>query len=129
MNRKSHVHLLLILFVIALAACSSAPEQPAAPAAAPPAPPKPDEAKWTVTEGIATPESVYVDSATGDIYASQIQGMPDQKDGMGHIAKLSSDGTVVNAMWVTGLNAPKGMRSANGTLWVADIDEVVGIDM
>src|SRR4029079_18676741 len=32
-------------------------------------------------------------------------------------------------MWVTGFNAPKGLRASNGTLWVADIDEVVAIDM
>jgi len=42
---------------------------------------------------------------------------------------MSDDGKIANAMWVTGLNAPKGMRSANGTLWVADLTEVVGIDM
>ena len=30
---------------------------------------------------------------------------------------------------ITGLNAPKGLRSHNGTLWTADIDEVVGIDI
>jgi sugar lactone lactonase YvrE len=32
-------------------------------------------------------------------------------------------------MWVAGLNAPKGMRAANGTLWVADLGEVVAINM
>jgi sugar lactone lactonase YvrE len=32
-------------------------------------------------------------------------------------------------MWVTGLNAPKGLRSDKGTLWVTDIDEIVSIDM
>jgi sugar lactone lactonase YvrE len=30
---------------------------------------------------------------------------------------------------VGGLNAPKGLRSHNGTLWTADIDEVIGIDI
>jgi hypothetical protein len=30
---------------------------------------------------------------------------------------------------VTGLNAPKGIRSLGGTLWVTDIDEVVSIDI
>src|SRR6187200_1262966 len=104
MNGKVLTRLLLILAVLMVAACGSAPEQPAAPAAtpAPPPPPKPDEAKWTVTDGVATPESVYVDTASGDIYTSQIEGMADKKDGMGHISKLSSDGAVVNAMWVTG---------------------------
>jgi hypothetical protein len=56
-------------------------------------------------------------------------GMPDQKDGMGTIAKISADGKTVNATWVTGLNAPKGIRSYQGTLYTTDIDEIVGIDM
>jgi len=132
MISKTLTALLSLFVVVALTACNSAPapaEKPAEPAAAPPAPPKPDEAKWTATDGISAPESVYIDAASGDIYTSQIEGMPDKKDGMGHISKLSGDGKVTNAMWVTGLNAPKGLRAANGTLWVADIDEVVGIDM
>jgi hypothetical protein len=132
MIRRTVLALMLVSLVVALTACNSAPapapEQPAAAPAAP-APPKPDEAKWTVTEGISAPESVFVDTATGDIYTSQIEGMPDKKDGMGHIEKLSADGKVTNAMWVTGLNAPKGLRAFNGTLWVADLDEVIGIDM
>jgi hypothetical protein len=55
--------------------------------------------------------------------------MPDQKDGNGRIAKISGDGKTVNAMWVTGLNAPKGIRSHEGTLWTTDIDEIIGVDM
>jgi sugar lactone lactonase YvrE len=35
----------------------------------------------------------------------------------------------VTADWFTALNAPKGLRSFGGTLWVADLDEVVGIDV
>ena len=30
---------------------------------------------------------------------------------------------------MSGLNAPKGLRSYRGTLWAADIDEVVGLDV
>ena len=61
-----------ILVILMFAACSSpAPEQPAAPA---PAPPKPDEAKWTATDGISAPESVWVDVASGDIYIAAILG-------------------------------------------------------
>ena len=60
---------------------------------------------------------------------SQIDGNPAEKDGKGRISKLGLDGTVVTADWVTGLNAPKGLRSFGGTLWVSDIDEVIGIDI
>ena len=47
----------------------------------------------------------------------------------GHISRLAADGKVVNAKWATGLNAPKGLRSVGGTLWVTDIDEVVAIEI
>jgi sugar lactone lactonase YvrE len=101
---------------------------PPAPAAAPASSGAPVPA-WTVTEGIETPESVFYDAGSNSIYTSQIAGAPDGKDGNGRIVKLSPDGKVVNANWVTGLNAPKGLRSYNGTLWAADLGEVVGIDI
>jgi len=121
--------LLCVVFVFALCACSSEPAKDEAAKEAAPAP-KPAVAElWSVTEGIQTPESVYVEPASGDIYVSSIEGMPGEKDGKGHISKIGADGKVVNAMWVTGFNAPKGLRSFEGTLWVTDIDEIVGIDM
>jgi sugar lactone lactonase YvrE len=76
-----------------------------------------------------TPESVYLDEGSGYLYVSQIDGKPPEKDGKGRISKLGLDGTVITADWVTGLNAPKGLRSFGGTLWCADIDEVIGIDI
>ncbi len=86
---------------------------------------------WTVTEGMNAPESAYVDG--NFVYVSQVgmlpNGTPNDKDGNGRISKLSLDGKVVKADWVTGLNSPKGIRSHQGTLWVSDIDEVVGIDI
>lgn len=121
--------LLCVVFVFTLCACSSEPAKDA-PAAGAPAPAKPAAVElWTATEGIAAPESAYVDPKSGDIYVSNIVGMPDQKDGDGRIARLSADGKTVNAMWVTGLNAPKGIGSYEGTLWTADIDEIVGVEM
>src|SRR5262245_58237759 len=86
-------------------------------------------AKWTITQGIVTPESAYVDAASGFLFVSSVEGQPNEKDGKGHISKATLDGKVVAANWVSGLNAPKGLRSYRGTLWTADIDEVVGIDI
>jgi hypothetical protein len=60
---------------------------------------------------------------------SSINGQILEKDGNGYISRLSPDGTMVSAKWVTGLNAPKGLRSVGATLWVTDIDEVVSIDI
>jgi hypothetical protein len=119
--------LLCVVLAFGLWGCSSEPAKEEAPKEDAP---KPAAAElWTVTEGIQTPESAYVDPASGDIYASSVAGMPAEKDGKGSIAKISADGKTVNATWVTGLNAPKGLRSFEGTLWTTDIDEIVGIDM
>jgi hypothetical protein len=121
----------LLLVCLFAAGCSRPAEQPAqeTPAPAPAAAPAPLAAGWTVTDGIATPESVYVDAESGFIFSSQIDGAPDGKDGNGRIVKLGGDGTVIAANWVTGLNAPKGLRACQGTLWVSDLGEVVGIEI
>lgn len=88
---------------------------------------------WSMSEGLDAPESTYFDAASGFLFVSQVGlrpgGSPLDKDGNGAIAKLTPEGKVVATKWVTGLNSPKGLRSHGGTLWVADVDEVVGIDI
>src|SRR5687767_5774059 len=86
-------------------------------------------AVWTLTADLAAPESAYHDPASNSVFVSSINGQILEKDGNGYISRLTPDGKVVAAKWVTGLNAPKGMRSVAGTLWVSDIDEVVGIEI
>jgi SMP-30/gluconolaconase/LRE-like protein len=117
---------------IAFASCGSpepAQPPPATEQTPPGAPaPPPASAGWTV-EGMLAPESAYLDEGSGYLYVSQIDGQPNEKDGKGRISKLGLDGTLVAADWVTGLNAPKGLRSFGGTLWVADLDEVVGVEI
>jgi DNA-binding beta-propeller fold protein YncE len=83
---------------------------------------------WTLTGDFASPESAYYDARSNAVFVSSINGQILEKDGNGYISRLSPDGKVVNAKWVTGLNAPKGIRSLGGTLWVTDIDDVVSID-
>lgn len=84
---------------------------------------------WTLTGDFLAPESAYYDAASNAVFVSSINGQILEKDGNGYISRLSPDGKVVSAKWVTGLNAPKGLRSLGGTLWVSDIDEVVAIDI
>jgi len=50
-------------------------------------------------------------------------------DGKGEIAKLTRDGKIINAAWITGLNAPKGMGIWGDNLYAADIDELVVISI
>jgi hypothetical protein len=123
-----------VLLGVASAACSpstgsDAGNAPAGAAASPAPAPTRVSAGWSVTDGLDAPESAYVDAASGSIFVSVIGGQPTARDGNGRIMKLGLDGRVVSASWVTGLNAPKGLRSHNGTLWTADIDEVVAIDI
>jgi hypothetical protein len=128
---------LVVILGLGLSACSPSPQngQPAASEGATPgASPVPTlsgrvTAGWTVTEGVDAPESAYVDTASGSIFISMIGGMPNDRDGNGRIMKLTPNGQVVSASWVSGLNAPKGLRSHNGVLWTADIDEMVSIDI
>ena len=127
---------LICTFGLALASCGGSPEpaRPASsepPAAAPsaaPAQPPAVTAGWVVQD-MRTPESAYLDEGSGYLFVSQINGTPTDRDGNGRISKLGLDGSVVSADWFAGLNAPKGLRSFAGTLWVADLDEVIGIDI
>ncbi len=85
---------------------------------------------WETADSLVTNESVLFDESTGTIYVSNIEGQdPNGKDGKGSIGIISKDGKIVNAAWVSGLNAPKGMGIANGKLYVTDIDELVEIDI
>ncbi|MGD9502614.1 MAG: SMP-30/gluconolactonase/LRE family protein, partial [Methyloceanibacter sp.] len=93
----------------------------AAPAAAAP------KLLWE-TKGLAQPESVVQDPATGALYVSNINGAIMQKDGNGFIAKLKPDGTVSERQWVKGLNAPTGLALHDRTLYAADVDELVEIN-
>ena len=125
-----------ITFAAVLASCGgspepaqqSAPAQTPAPAPAASAAPPAVTAGWVVQD-MRTPESAYLDEASGYLFVSQIDGQPNEKDGKGRISKLGLDGSVITADWFTALNAPKGLRSFGGTLWVADMDEVIGIDI
>jgi sugar lactone lactonase YvrE len=83
---------------------------------------------WEV-KGLAQPESVVQDPATGSIYVSNIAGAIMQKDGNGFIARLKPDGSIIEREWVKGLNAPTGMALHDRTLYVADVDELIEINI
>ncbi|WP_069438204.1 SMP-30/gluconolactonase/LRE family protein [Methyloceanibacter methanicus] len=81
------------------------------------------------TQGLQQPESVLFDPERNVLYVSNMVGGPTDKDGNGYIAKLSPDGKILEAEWVKGLNAPKGMAVRGDRLYVADIDRLVVIDI
>ncbi|HEY9622297.1 MAG TPA: hypothetical protein V6C78_18210 [Crinalium sp.] len=93
---------------------------------------KPPTAKkiWKLTgSSIVNPESTYYSAQSNALFVSNVVGDELTKDGQGWISKVSASGKILKSKWVEGLNAPHGMRAHDGTLWVADIDELVAIDM
>jgi hypothetical protein len=84
---------------------------------------------WETDTIIAVPESVLPDPANHILYISLIDGGPWDVDGKGGVGRLSPDGKQYNGTWITGLNAPKGMGRYGNRLYVADISNVVVIDI
>ncbi|AZI27430.1 ATP-binding protein [Pedobacter sp. G11] len=85
--------------------------------------------EWASTEQLPVPESVVYMANRKELYVSLIDGEGNAKDGKGGVAILNLDGTIKNATWISGLNAPKGMAVYNGKLYVADLDVVHAIDL
>ncbi len=82
---------------------------------------------WETDSIIPVPESVLFDGNI--LYVSLIDGGGWDADGIGGVGKLSLDGKTFNGKWITGLNAPKGLGKFGNKLYVADISEVVVIDI
>lgn len=118
------VSALLLLNAIAIAGCSTAKTAPATGTA-----PKGPEAEWTLAQTVKNPESTYYDAQMDVVFVSSVMGNPAEKDKNGWISTLTTKGDVIDEKWVSGLDAPKGMRSHDGTLWVSNIDEVIAIDI
>ena len=84
---------------------------------------------WETSQGLKVPESVLFDAGSGILYVSNVDGKPSDKDSTGFISTLTIDGQILNAEWVKGIDAPKGMGILNNHLFVSNIDEVVEIDI
>lgn len=87
------------------------------------------ELVWQTDTIVAVPESVLPHPSSGVLYVALIDGSPWAADGKGGIARLSMDGKKYEGAFITGLNAPKGMAMHNNRLYVADITELVVIDL
>lgn len=83
---------------------------------------------WVV-KGLDSPESALYVASENAIFVSNLNGAPTDKDGNGFISRLDPSGKMVKLDWVVGLDAPKGMGYAQGLLYVADIDQLLVIDV
>lgn len=119
-----------ISFMAFLVACNQATETQESKKSTPIESKKPTLTKvWETDTVLTTNESVLYDADKSLIYVSNISGNPTDKDGVGFISRQRQDGTAENIKWVAGLNAPKGMAILNDTLYVTDIDELIGINI
>jgi hypothetical protein len=87
------------------------------------------EEVWRSDTLMKTSESVKYDAELGQLFVTCINGAPWEKDGQGFIALLNLDGSIKSEKWVVGLDAPKGMGVYEGLLYVADVDQVVVIEI
>ncbi len=84
---------------------------------------------WSTDSVFKTPESVVYDEKRAVIYVSNMNMNPRQKDRNGFISKLSKDGKIIQLDWVSGMSSPKGLALYDNTLYTADIDEVIAINV
>ncbi|MFW5451089.1 MAG: SMP-30/gluconolactonase/LRE family protein [Methylophagaceae bacterium] len=84
---------------------------------------------WQSDSVFEQAESVIYDPKRQLLYVSNVNGDPNEADGNGYISQLSLKGELINQHWLDGLNAPKGMTLVDDILYVADINELVKIDI
>ncbi|MEJ6792601.1 MAG: hypothetical protein QNK89_07725 [Lacinutrix sp.] len=88
------------------------------------------ESVWKTNTTLTTSEGVCYDATKNVIYVSNIGAVPpNTKDGDGTLSIIDTDGKIMTQNWITGLNAPKGITIYNGKLYVADINEVIKVDI
>lgn len=116
----SRLSLVALSTILATAACTSSPA------------PEPESALSVLVEqGLNAPESALYAPQLDAIFVSNLAGDPldTSQDGEGFIARYDHAGNLVDAGWAIGLHAPKGMATDGATLWVADLDALVAIDI
>lgn len=84
---------------------------------------------WQTNAFFEQPESIAFDAKNKQLYVSNIKGNPTEADGNGYISSVSLDGTINELHWLDGLNAPKGLTVVGNNLYIADINELVVVDI
>lgn len=82
------------------------------------------ELVWESDPVFKTPESVYYNAERKQVYVSNINGNPTDKDGNGFISLITPEGKIINLQWIKGMDAPKGMTVIDSLLYVTDIDRI-----
>jgi len=84
---------------------------------------------WRTDTLLQTPESVILDKKRDILYVTNLNFEPRKKDGNGFISKIDKTGKITELRWIEGLSSPKGMAISGDTLFAADVDELVLMDI
>lgn len=92
-------------------------------------PPPPKLTLLAEVKGFSSPESVASDGS--HCYVSNVgkELKPTEKDGDGFISRMDPDGRNLELRFIDGLNAPKGLLVAGGTLYACDVDVLLGFNL
>jgi len=84
---------------------------------------------WRTDTVLLTPESVIYDKERDVLYVSNLNMEPRMKDANGFISKMDRNGKILELRWIEGMSSPKGLAISGDTLFAADVDEVIVMDI
>lgn len=112
----------------ALGLASFAPFAAAAAAAATPSQDERLTRAWESTDPLPGAAAALYDEAADTIYVARGEGSLKDGTARGFIARLGTDGKVLSAEWIAGLNSPRALAQSATRLFVADGQEILGVD-
>jgi sugar lactone lactonase YvrE len=86
---------------------------------------------FEITEGILHPESLIYSPKHESFFATNVaNGNPlEKKAKVSYLSKISKDGKTVQAQWVKGLYAPKGLTVVGDDLYFTDVTRIVKVNI
>ncbi len=88
------------------------------------------EPVWATPDTFLTPETVIKDPNRDILYVSNFDNQFASREGpSGFISRLGLDGEILELRWIEGLMAPTGMDIWRDTLYVAERQHLVAIDL
>lgn len=83
---------------------------------------------WETKDIFKTPESVMYDPDHDCLYVSNYQDPTTASTGNEFLSMVGTDGKIIKARWVEGINQPTGMILKDGILYVVERNNLVEID-
>ena len=85
---------------------------------------------WQTDSVVSVPESVLIDAKKKTLFISEIgAGNASAFDKNGGIGKIGLNGKKLQTNWISGLHSPKGLGRMGNELYVADLNELVVVDI